>query len=89
MILEIGIGTVILSSIVVFLIVLLLLVGLLLFARKKLTPQGEAIITINKEKELTVDPGSTLLTTLSSNGIFLPSACGGGGTCARFSRENK
>jgi len=82
MILEIGIGTVILSSIVVFLIVLLLLVGLLLFARKKLTPQGEAIITINKEKELTVDPGSTLLTTLSSNGIFLPSACGGGGTCA-------
>ncbi|MDO8897262.1 MAG: NADH:ubiquinone reductase (Na(+)-transporting) subunit F [Bacteroidales bacterium] len=77
-----GTGTVILISIVFFLTVIMLLVGLLLYARKKLTPQGKVKITINDEKELEVDPGSTLLTTLSNNKIFLPSACGGGGTCA-------
>lgn len=82
MILIINIGTVVLTSIIVFFLVLVLLVSLLLFARKKLTPQGKVNITINDEKELTVDPGSTLLTTLSNEGIFLPSACGGGGTCA-------
>lgn len=77
-----GMGTVVLISIVFFLTVILMLVGLLLFARKKLTPQGKVKITINGEKELEVDPGSTLLSTLSNNKIFLPSACGGGGTCA-------
>lgn len=77
-----GTGTVILVSVIFFLTVILLLVGVLLFARKKLTPQGRVKITINGEKELEVDPGSTLLSTLSSNKIFLPSACGGGGTCA-------
>ena len=55
---------------------------MLLFARKKLTPQGKVQLTINDEKELEVDPGSTVLTTLATNEIFLPSACGGGGTCA-------
>ncbi len=70
-------------SIVVFLLVILLLVAILLYARKRLTPQGEVNIDINEgEKVLTVDPGSTLLTTLSNSGIYLPSACGGGGTCA-------
>jgi len=82
MLLAISIGTVIIISVVVFLLMIMLLVGLLLFARKKLTPQGEVMLTINDEKELTVDPGSTVLTTLGNNGIFLPSACGGGGTCA-------
>ena len=53
----------------------------LLYARKKLTPQGEVKLTINDDKEIEVDPGSTILTTLSNNGVFLPSACGGGGTC--------
>ncbi len=77
-----GTGTVILISVIFFLVVIILLVGLLLFARKKLTPQGKVKITINDEKELEVDPGSTLLSTLSANKIFLPSACGGGGTCA-------
>lgn len=77
-----GMGTVVLISIVFFLTVILLLVGLLLYVRKKLTPQGKVKITINGEKELEVDPGSTLLSTLSNNKIFLPSACGGGGTCA-------
>lgn len=82
MILATGIGGVILISIAIFLLILLSLVAILLFARKKLTPQGKVIITINDEKEMEVDPGSTLLSTLSNNGIFLPSACGGGGTCA-------
>ncbi len=72
---------VVLTSVIVFLVVILLLVILLLYARKKLTPQGEVKITINDEKELTVQPGTSLLSTLASNNIFLPSACGGQGTC--------
>ncbi|MDY0076685.1 MAG: NADH:ubiquinone reductase (Na(+)-transporting) subunit F [Bacteroidales bacterium] len=80
--LETGTGTVVIISIIFFLVVIILLVGLLLFARKKLMPQGKVKITINDEKELEVEPGSSLLTTLSNNKIFLPSACGGGGTCA-------
>lgn len=82
MILATGIGGVIGISIAIFLIIILTLVGLLLFVRKKLTPQGKVKIEINEEKELEVDPGSTLLSTLSNEGIYLPSACGGGGTCA-------
>jgi len=72
--------TVILSGIVVFLLVILFLVAILLYARKKLTPQGEVNLKVN-DKEFKVDPGSTLLTTLSNYDIFLPSACGGAGTC--------
>lgn len=74
--------TVILLSIAIFLTLILALVMVLLFARKKLTPQGKVTLTINDEKEMEVDPGNTLLSTLSNNEIFLPSACGGGGTCA-------
>lgn len=81
MILSIGIGAVIGISIVIFLIVILLLIALLLYARKKLTPQGKVEITINEEKVLETMPGSNLLSTLTSEKIFLPSACGGGGTC--------
>ncbi len=79
--LEVGIGTIILTSVIVFLSVILLLVTVLLYARKKLTPQGDVTITINDEKELVTNPGSTLLSTLSAEKIFIPSACGGGGTC--------
>lgn len=82
MILIISIGVTVITSIIVFLVILLLLVAILLYARKKLTPQGKVKVTINEEKELEVDPGSTLLTTLAASGIYLPSACGGGGTCA-------
>lgn len=67
-------------SIIVFLLVIIILVGLLLFARDKLTPKGDVELNIN-DRKITVSPGSNLLTTLSSNSIFLPSACGGGGTC--------
>lgn len=77
-----GLSTVgtILISVAVFTIVILLLVVLLLYAKKKLTPEGDITLKIN-DREMTVSPGSTVLSTLSGNGIFLPSACGGMGTC--------
>jgi Na+-transporting NADH:ubiquinone oxidoreductase subunit F len=71
----------IIIGVAVFLLVILLFVGLLLYARKKLTPEGNVKIAINGENEIEVEPGSTLLTTLTNEKIFLPSACGGGGTC--------
>jgi Na+-transporting NADH:ubiquinone oxidoreductase subunit F len=73
------VGT-ILYSVIVFLLVILLLVSILIIARSKLSPGGEVVLMIN-DRQLTVSPGSNLLSTLSGNGIFLPSACGGGGTC--------
>lgn len=73
--------TVVLLSIGVFLGIILALVLILLYARKKLTPQGKVTLTINEEKELEVEPGTTILSTLSNNEVYLPSACGGGGTC--------
>ena len=72
--------TVILISVAVFLFVILLLVVMLLYARFKLTPQGDVQLKVN-DKEFTVSPGTTVLNTLMGNEIFLPSACGGGGTC--------
>ncbi len=80
MILVISAGGTILYSIIVFLIVILTLVSILLFARDKLAPKGEVSLKIN-DRDLSVSPGSNLLSTLSGSGIFLPSACGGGGTC--------
>ena len=75
--------TVIIASVAIFLLVTILLVAVLLFAKKKLTPSGEVTININEgDREIITEPGSTLLTTLSNNKILLPSACGGGGTCA-------
>jgi Na+-transporting NADH:ubiquinone oxidoreductase subunit F len=79
--LEIAKQTIVLISVVTFLVTILVLVSILLYAKKKLTPQGDVKITINDEKEITTSPGSTLLSTLSAEKIFLPSACGGGGTC--------
>ena len=75
-------STVILT-IAFFLAVILLLVGLLLFAKAKLSPSGKIKISINGEKTIEVDGGSSLLNTLGNAGIFLPSACGGGGTCVQ------
>jgi len=69
------------SGVVIFLLVTLALVSILLYAKSKLTATGQVKVTINDEKELEVEAGSSLLSTLGSNGIFLPSACGGGGTC--------
>ncbi len=76
-------GTVITTSVVVFLLVILLLVSILLYVKQKLTPAGTVTIDINEgEQALEVSPGQTLLSALGNNKIFLPSACGGGGTCA-------
>jgi Na+-transporting NADH:ubiquinone oxidoreductase subunit F len=74
---ELGI---VLISIAFFLGIILLLVLILLFARAKLSPQGEVTLKVN-DKEFTVNPGNTILSTLSTQDVFLPSACGGGGTC--------
>ncbi|MFN3918125.1 MAG: NADH:ubiquinone reductase (Na(+)-transporting) subunit F [Flavobacteriales bacterium] len=76
--------SVIIITVAVFLVVVLLLVSLLLFAKAKLLPSGKVKININHgEREIEVDGGSSLLTTLGNAGIFLPSACGGGGTCVQ------
>lgn len=74
--------TTIISSVVVFLGFNLLLVYIILYAKSKLTPSGLVKITINGSEQLETEAGSSLLTTLSNQKIFLPSACGGGGTCA-------
>jgi len=72
---------VIIATVVAFLVLTLLLVTLLLFTKQKLSPSGPVKITINDEKVIEVASGGTLLSTLSNEKIFLPSACGGGGTC--------
>ena len=71
----------IVASIVFSLILVLILVTILLVAKAKLLPSGKVKLLINGEKEIEVDMGGTLLTTLGNEKIFLPSACGGGGTC--------
>ena len=71
----------IVASIVFSLILIILLVSILLFAKAKLMPSGKVKITINGEKTIEVDAGGSLLSTLGNEKIFLPSACGGGGTC--------
>ncbi len=68
-------------TIISFLVLILILVGILLFAKDKLLPSGPVKITINGKKEIEVASGGTLLSTLGNQKIFLPSACGGGGTC--------
>lgn len=74
--------TSIIISVIAFLIVVLVLVAILLYAKKKLMPSGIVKVSINDgEREIETEPGSTLLTTLGASGIFLPSACGGGGSC--------
>ena len=76
-----SITSIILLSIAVFLVVVLIPVTVLVFVRKKLAPQGKVKININDEKEIEVEPGNSLLATLANEQIFLPSACGGGGSC--------
>jgi Na+-transporting NADH:ubiquinone oxidoreductase subunit F len=63
----------------------LLLVAVILFARSKLVSTGDVVIEINDDpdKTITVPAGDKLLGTLAAKGIFLASACGGGGTCAQ------
>ena len=73
----------IVSSVFVFSSIIFVLVNLLIIASEKLLPQDDVIIDINDGGEkLKIKPGSNLLSALSNMNIFLPSACGGGGTCA-------
>ncbi|MGO1729032.1 MAG: NADH:ubiquinone reductase (Na(+)-transporting) subunit F [Flavobacteriaceae bacterium] len=74
---------VIISSVVVFLILMLLLVIVLLTAKAKLSPSGPVTINVNEERDIETGSGSSLLSTLGDNKLFLPSACGGGGTCVQ------
>ncbi|MBP6065663.1 NADH:ubiquinone reductase (Na(+)-transporting) subunit F [Bacteroides sp.] len=73
----------ILTSVGVFLAVILLLVIILLVAKKFLSPSGEVTITMNGDTKLKTETGGTLLGTLSANGVFLSSACGGKGSCGQ------
>ena len=76
-------GQFIFISIVVFLLIILLLVVILLVAKKYLSPSGKVLITVNGDRELTVDQGNNVMATLNENGIFLPSACGGKASCGQ------
>jgi Na+-transporting NADH:ubiquinone oxidoreductase subunit F len=73
-------GTIV-ATVAAFLVITLLLVALLLFVKQKLSPSGPVKITINGERTIEVASGASLLSTLGAEKIFLPSACGGGGTC--------
>ena len=77
-------GSVIITSIVAFTLIILLLVFILLFAQSKLVNSGDVKIVINGDESnaITTSAGVSLLSTLGNQKIFLPSACGGGGTCA-------
>jgi Na+-transporting NADH:ubiquinone oxidoreductase subunit F len=82
-VLQIAGGLTIWTSVIVFLLIILILVVIILIAKARLMPSGNVKITVNNEKELDVPMGGTLLNTLQSKGIFLSSACGGGGTCGQ------
>ncbi len=73
----------VLISAVLFTVIILALVAVLLAAESKLVQKGDVTIMINGDasKSITSGKGSTLLKTLVNHGVFLPSACGGGGTC--------
>lgn len=79
---SVGIGVVVGISVGAFLLIMLFLVAILLYAKFKLTPQGTVTFDINNgERVVDIEPGDTVLNALSTQDIFLPSACGGGGTC--------
>ncbi|MBB3168503.1 NADH:ubiquinone reductase (Na(+)-transporting) subunit F [Simiduia aestuariiviva] len=73
----------IVAGVVMFTVIVLLLVAVILSARAKLVNSGDVTIIVNDEKEITVPAGGKLLQTLANSGLFLPSACGGGGSCAQ------
>lgn len=77
-------SSVIITSVVAFTVVILLLVLILLYAQSKLVQSGDVKIIVNGDEAnpIVTAAGSTLLNTLSGQKVFLPSACGGGGTCA-------
>jgi Na+-transporting NADH:ubiquinone oxidoreductase subunit F len=77
-------GTIV-AGVTMFTVVVMALVALILFARSRLVSTGNVTIEINDDpdKSISVPAGGKLLNTLADRGIFLSSACGGGGTCAQ------
>ncbi|MDU4876628.1 MAG: NADH:ubiquinone reductase (Na(+)-transporting) subunit F, partial [Neisseria subflava] len=73
----------IILGIVMFTVIVLVLALMILFAKSKLVSEGNITIKVNNEKELTMPAGGKLLGALASQGIFVPSACGGGGSCGQ------
>ena len=75
----------IILGVVMFTVIVLALVVLILAAKSKLVSSGEITIAINDdpEKSVTTTAGGKLLGALAANGIFVSSACGGGGTCGQ------
>ena len=73
----------IIASIAVFLGIILILVVILLVAKKYLSHSGNVNITINGKDTLSVPQGASLLSTLAEQGVYLPSACGGKGSCGQ------
>jgi Na+-transporting NADH:ubiquinone oxidoreductase subunit F len=76
-------STTIISAIIIFLIVILVLVALLLIIKAKLMPSGNVNVVVNGQKEISAPIGTTALAALQGGGIFLSSACGGGGKCGQ------
>ena len=74
---------VVLLGVSMFTVVVLALVGVILAAKKQLVPSGPVKIMINNQKEVEVPAGGKLLGALADAGVFVSSACGGGGTCAQ------
>ncbi len=72
-----------LSGIGIFLAITLLLVIVLLIAKRYLVSSGEVTVTINNDKKVAVESGRPLLSALATRDVFLPSACGGKGSCAQ------
>ncbi|WP_170369336.1 NADH:ubiquinone reductase (Na(+)-transporting) subunit F [Ruegeria arenilitoris] len=70
-------------GVVLFTLIVLALVALIMAARSRLVSSGNVNITINGEKTISVPAGGKLLQTLAAEKLFVPSACGGGGTCAQ------
>ncbi|RQW63913.1 NADH:ubiquinone reductase (Na(+)-transporting) subunit F [Vibrio viridaestus] len=75
----------IILGVVMFTLIVLVLVLVILFAKSKLVPTGDITISINgdPEKAIVTQPGSKLLGVLAGSGIFVSSACGGGGSCGQ------
>ena len=75
--LEVGLG------VVFFTLIVLVLVFVILAARSKLVADGSVTVNINDDRDVEVPVGGKLMNTLADLGIFIPSACGGGGTCGQ------
>ena len=75
--------TTLLAALLVMLTVIILLVAVLLLLRNRLLPSGNVTIDINGDRQLQVPTGNTLISTLAEQKIYLPSACGGKGSCGQ------